>query len=149
MTAARRECGEIWNCRHPAPTMSPGCSKEAMAARESFLEKTHWGGVLEAIKAKDDPQRASKLYADIAAALSNTPHEDDKATVVRLRTLFAQRKPGRRKWQSLLVAYWDELPNHNGEISIWLEQHGERGVSVAAISKFKQRLAVKMKRATN
>ena len=126
------------NCRHPLPETVRIASPEAVRVREAELAKTDFGKVLEAIKA-NDPVRAAKVYADIATALSNEPHEDDKASVVRLRKLFKQRQTGHRSWHLLLVANWDELQSlQYGEISQWLERNGERGITTDAVAKFMQ-----------
>ena len=148
LEAAKKECVEICNSRKPPPIKIAVASKEAQQAREAVLAKTDFKKVVEAIHA-DNPELAAKLYADISTAISSEPHEDDKASVVRLRKLFKQRKAGRRHWQFLLVAHWDELSQkQNGEISMWLAQHGERGVSTDAVAKFMQRHRVKLKKTT-
>lgn len=146
--AAEKECVEIRKSRDPLLVPPPVASKEAERAREAILAKTDFGPVLEAINA-NDPALAAKVFGDIAAAFSNEPHEDDKASVVRLRKLIKQRKAASESWHLLVVAHWDELlPKEHGEISLWLAQHGEAGVSTSAVSRFIQRLGVKRKKAT-
>lgn len=136
----------ILNRRHPPPETATAASKEAVRAREAALANTDFREVLTAIQA-NDPVLAAKLFDDFAAANSE-PHDDDTAPILRLRRAFKQRKRDRRSWHFLLVAHWDELPRHRGEIALWLERHGERGVSTDAVAKFMQRLAVKTKKTT-